>query len=102
MDFSVGISYTDSVDAALEVMRNIAETETRFLKDPPPQMIVQSLGDSSVNISLRAWASTDDYWNIYWDQMKNIKLKIEEAGLRVAFPRREVHIIGENNPASSR
>ena len=93
MELSVGISYSDSIDAAFRVMRNIAETETRFLKEPAPQVLVQSLGDSAVTITLRAWASTDVFWDIYWDQMKNVKLKIEEAGLRIPFPQRDLHII---------
>jgi small conductance mechanosensitive channel len=93
MELSVGISYSDSIDAAFRVMRNIAESETRFLKDPAPQILVQSLGESSVNIALRAWASTGVYWDIYWDQMKNVKLKIEEAGLHIPFPQRDMHII---------
>jgi small conductance mechanosensitive channel len=93
MELSVGIAYSDSIDTALRVMQDIAETETRFLKDPAPQILVQSLGDSSVNIALRAWAATDVYWKIYWDQMKNVKLKIEEAGLHIPFPQRDLHII---------
>ncbi|MDR2786662.1 MAG: mechanosensitive ion channel [Treponema sp.] len=93
IELSVGISYSDSIDDAFRVMRDIAEAETRFLKDPAPQVLVQSLGDSSVNITLRAWASTDVYWDIYWDQMKNVKLKIEEAGLHIPFPQRDLHIV---------
>jgi small conductance mechanosensitive channel len=93
MELLVGISYSDSIDAAFRVLRNIAEAETRFLKSPAPEVIVQSLGDSSVNIALRAWASPDVYWSIYWDQMKNIKLKIEEAGLHIPFPQWDLHII---------
>jgi small conductance mechanosensitive channel len=93
MELSVGISYSDSIDAAFRVMQNIAETETRFLKDPAPQIIVQSLGDSSVNIALRAWASTDVYWDIYWGQMKLLKPRILEAGLQIPFPQRDLHII---------
>jgi small conductance mechanosensitive channel len=93
MELSVGISYSDSIDAAFRVMRDIAESEPRFLKDPAPQVLVQSLGDSSVTITLRAWASTGLYWDIYWDQMKDIKRKIEEAGLHIPFPQRDLHII---------
>ncbi|MDR1411769.1 MAG: mechanosensitive ion channel [Spirochaetaceae bacterium] len=95
MELSVGISYSDSIDTAFRVMRDIAGAETRFLKDPAPQVLLQSLGDSSVNIALRAWASTDVYWDIYWDQIKNLKLKIEEAGLHIPFPQRDMHIIAD-------
>ncbi|MDR0452738.1 MAG: mechanosensitive ion channel family protein, partial [Treponema sp.] len=98
MELSVRISYSDSVNTAFRVMQNIAETETRFLTDPAPQVILQSLGDSSVDITLRAWASTGIYWDIYWDQMKNVKLKIEEAGLHIPFPQRDLHIIGDPGP----
>ncbi|MDR1174516.1 MAG: mechanosensitive ion channel [Treponema sp.] len=93
MDFSVNISYGDSIDEAFKMMQNIVAGEDRFLKNPAPQIVVQSLGESSVNICLRAWADNSVYWNIYWDQMRNIKDKIEAAGLSVAFPRRDIHII---------
>jgi small conductance mechanosensitive channel len=93
IELSVGIAYSDSVDAAFQVMREIIATETRFLTDPAPQILVQSLGDSSVNITLRAWASTTVYWDIYWDQMRNIKSKIEAAGLHIPFPQRDVHVV---------
>lgn len=93
MELSVGIAYSDSVDTGLQVMRDIIAAETGFLKDPAPQVILQTLGDSSVIISIRAWVSLQAYWDIYWAQMRNIKIKIEEAGLHIPFPQRDVHII---------
>ena len=92
MDLTVGVAYSDSLDTAFAVLREIAAMEPRFLKDPPPQVMLQSLGDSSVNITLRAWASVDTYWAIYWEQMRNIKEKIEAAGLAIPFPQRDVHL----------
>ncbi|MDR1318432.1 MAG: mechanosensitive ion channel family protein [Treponema sp.] len=97
MDLSIGISYSDSIDAAFRVMSEIAAAESRFMKTPAPQIVVQSLGESSVNIVLRAWAGVDVYWSIYSDQMKNIKEKFDEAGLRIPFPRRELHVYTEKN-----
>lgn len=94
MELSVGISYSDSVETAFQVMRNIIAEETRFLKEPAPQVILQSLGDSSVNIAIRAWASNQVYWDIYWEQIKNLKAKIEEAGLCIPFPQQDVHLVG--------
>ena len=93
MELSVGISYSDSLDDAFQLMRDIIASETRFLKDPPPQVILQSLRDSSVNIVIRAWASNQDYWNIYWEQMRNIKTRVEEAGLHIPFSQHDIHII---------
>lgn len=102
MELSVGIAYSDSVDTGLQVMRDIIAAETGFLKEPAPQVILQTLGDSSVIISIRAWVSLQAYWDIYWAQMRNIKIKIEEAGLHIPFPQRDVHIIppSDSQPVS--
>jgi small conductance mechanosensitive channel len=74
-------------------MNAIIAEESRFLKDPAPQVILQSIKDSSLQITIRAWAEIDDYWNVYWDNNKILKTKIEEAGLRVPLPQQDVHII---------
>jgi small conductance mechanosensitive channel len=94
MELTVSIRYSDSIDTAFEVLRNIIDAENRFLKEPVPQIMVQSMGESSINIMLRAWAPGDVYWQIYWDQMKNIKEQIEAAGLVIPFPQREIAITG--------
>jgi small conductance mechanosensitive channel len=86
MELSVGIAYSDSVDMAFQVMRDIIAAEPRLLKEPAPQVILQSLESSSVIITVRAWASLKDYWDIYWELNKTIKAKIEAAGLHIPFP----------------
>jgi small conductance mechanosensitive channel len=86
MELSVGISYSDSVDTAFQVMNDIITAETRLLKEPAPQVVLQSLESSSVIITVRAWASLKNYWDIYWELNKTIKAKIEAAGLHIPFP----------------
>jgi small conductance mechanosensitive channel len=93
MELAVGIAYGDSIDTGLEVLRGIVAAEPRFLAEPAPQFMVQTLGDSSVNLQLRAWARVEDYWDIYWAHTKIIKEKIEAAGLHIPFPQRDVHMI---------
>jgi small conductance mechanosensitive channel len=93
MELSVGIAYSDSVDTAFQVMQGIIDSEARFLKEPAPQVILQSIEDNSVKITIRAWAENQDYWNIYWEMIKTIKSKIEDAGLHIPFPQRDIHIV---------
>ena len=90
MDITVTISYRDSVDAAFQVLRDIIATEPRFLREPAPDVLVQSLGDSGIGITLRAWTAGSTFGSVYSDQMKNVKEKIQEAGLTIALPRREL------------
>jgi small conductance mechanosensitive channel len=93
MELSVGIASSDSIDTAFQVMREIIAGEQRFLKEPAPQVVLQAIEDSSVKITIRAWALTGDYWNIYWDLNKTIKEKIEAADLHIPFPQHDVHIV---------
>ena len=93
MELAVRISYSDSLDTAFQVLNEIASSETRFLKDPAPQIIVQSLQDSSVNLVIRAWAENKHYWDIYWEKVRMLKEKIEEAGLHIPFPQNDVHVV---------
>jgi small conductance mechanosensitive channel len=92
MDISVPIAYSDSIDTAFGVVRDMVAAESRFLADPAPQILVQSYGDSSVNILLRAWAPLDQYWPVYWDLMRGLKERLEEAGLSIPFPQRDIHV----------
>lgn len=92
MDLVVGIAYGDSIDTAFNLLREIVTGDSRFLTDPAPQIMVRDLGDSSVNIQLRAWAKVEDYWTLYWEHNKIIKEKIEAAGLTVPFPQLDLHL----------
>jgi small conductance mechanosensitive channel len=96
IDIAVSISYSDSIDEAFRVLNDIISEEDRFLKDPPAQVMVQSLGDSGIGITLRAWVSGAMYWKVYWDQMKNVKEKIQEAGLSIAFPKRDIRLVKDD------
>lgn len=93
MELPVRISYTDSLDTVFQVLRDIIAAETGFLTDPAPQVILQSMQDSYVTVTIRAWAATSDYWDIYWRQMRNVKEKIMEAGLNIPFPQTDIHIV---------
>ncbi|WP_417359728.1 mechanosensitive ion channel family protein [Gallaecimonas pentaromativorans] len=88
MDLIVGISYGDSLEAGLAVLTELAQSEERVMKDPAFQVMVQSMGDSSVNLQLRLWSSVDNYWPLYWDMNRRIKEQIEAAGLTIPFPQR--------------
>lgn len=96
MDIIVGISYNDSIDTGFQVLQEIIQSEPRFLKEPAPQVMVGAMADSSINIQLRGWTTVDDYWQTYWDLNKRVKENIEQAGLTIPFPQRDVHVFSES------
>jgi len=93
LDVTVFISYTDSVDTAFKVLTELINAEPRFLKTSPSQVMVQSLGESGIGITMRAWVPSDDYWSLYWAYMKIVKEKIQAAGLNIALPKREIKLL---------
>ncbi|MBN2332774.1 MAG: mechanosensitive ion channel family protein [Deltaproteobacteria bacterium] len=101
MDVVVGIAYDDSIDAGFEALRGVIRSEPRMLPDPAPQVMVQELADSSVNLGLRCWTTVDDFWDTWWDLKKRVKEEIEAAGLTIPFPQQDVHLNregGQRNP----
>ncbi|MGD9127060.1 MAG: mechanosensitive ion channel [Planctomycetia bacterium] len=93
MDIKVGISYGDSIERGLEVLRAIIADEPRFLEDPAPETMVSSLGDSAVTIEMRAWAMNSDYWAVFWKTNRAVKERIEAAGLSIPFPQLDCHVV---------
>lgn len=92
---AVGISYDDDIDKAQEILLEIARNDERVLKDPEPMVIVTGLGDSSVDLSLRCWAKIEDFWSVAWDLNKIGKQRLEDAGITIPFPQRELRIISD-------
>ncbi|MCU4677664.1 mechanosensitive ion channel family protein [Catenovulum sp. 2E275] len=93
MDITVAISYGDSIEDGLTALRELVSEDQRIMAAPEPQYLVHTLADSSVNLQLRAWAPTSDYWDIHWNIQRKMKGKIESKGITIPFPQRDLHII---------
>ncbi len=96
-DITVGIAYADSLPVAIQVMKDIMEHEPMVLKDPAPEVLVSELADSSVQLTLRYWTSTADYWPAYWTIKAQLKPAIEAAGLNIPFPQRVVTFVNASD-----
>lgn len=93
IDFSFGIGYSDNIDKAKEILLKMAQKDDRVLKDEsPPQVMVESLGDSSVNLKLRTWVKSEDYWSLFFDITENVKKQFDAAGISIPFPQQDVHL----------
>ena len=92
-DITVGVAYADSLPVAVKAMMEIMEHESMVLKDPAPEVLVAELADSSVQLTLRYWTATENYWPAYWSIKAQLKPAIEKAGLSVPFPQRVVTFV---------
>jgi small conductance mechanosensitive channel len=92
VDFVFGIGYDDDIDKARSIIKEIIDQDDRVLKDQEPVIVVSELADSSVNFTVRAWTSADDYWSFYFDTTEKVKKQFDAQGISIPFPQRDVHV----------
>lgn len=96
VDWTFGIGYGDDLDKAYEVLKGLLSEDERILKDPEPFMALSELGDSSVNITVRAWVEAADYWAVFFRMNEKVYKTFEKEGLSIPFPQHDVHLFREN------
>ncbi|KPQ26657.1 MAG: small conductance mechanosensitive channel [Marinobacter excellens HL-55] len=92
-DMSFGIGYNDDIDKAKAICKRLIEEDERALKDPAPMIVVGGLGESSVDLTVRAWTKSADLWPFYWDMQERVKKAFDAEGISIPFPQRDVHMI---------
>lgn len=95
VDFAVGISYEASVKEARQVILDTLAKDERVDNDPAPVVKLSNLGDSSLDLVVRCWTDTANYWDVYFDNLEAIKEALDEANISIPFPQRDVHIISQ-------
>jgi small conductance mechanosensitive channel len=94
-DLAIGIGYDDDTARAQKLLLQLAREDSRIKTDPAPTTFVSELGDSAVVVTLRYWASTDDFWPTRHDMMEKAKHVFDGNGISIPFPQRDVHLIGQ-------
>jgi len=96
IDLVVGIGYGDDIKKARTLLEKIISSDPAILKDPAPTIMVLELGESSIDIAVRPWVNTSDYWTVRSDLLQSIKETFDENGISIPYPQRDLHIITEN------
>ena len=97
VDLVVGVSYDADIKETRDILQAIVDTDERVLKDPEPLIVVGELADSSVNFFVRVWVKSADYWGVFYDANEAVKLRLDEAGIGIPYPQRDVHLYEHNN-----
>jgi len=92
VDFSLGIGYGDDIDKAVKTVQGVIAKEKRAHKEPEPLIVVGALADSSVNLTIRVWCDSGDYWGVKFDLTKAFKEALDKASISIPFPQRDVHL----------
>lgn len=93
LDWTIGIDYGEDVKKASDVIREVLAADKRVLAEPAPFIAVGALADSSVNIVVRVWVNTSDYWGVHHETLQNIYNSFNERGINFPFPQQTVHLV---------
>lgn len=86
VDINVGISYHADIRQAKEVLRKVVCEEKKCLENEQQLVFVNQLGESAVEMGVRVWVKTDDYWEVKWRMTENIKYALDENGIELPYP----------------
>jgi small conductance mechanosensitive channel len=92
VDLVIGIGYSSDIQKAYDVLMNLIKEDTRILSDPPTNIAVSELADSSINFVVRPWVKRQDYWGVKFDLTRKIKEAFDESGIEIPFPQQVVHM----------
>lgn len=101
VDLVFGISYEDDIQKAENVLTEIVKDHELTLDEPEPSIKVHTLNESSVDFIVRPWVRSADYWDVYWDLTKEVKLRFDKEGISIPFPQRDIHHYHEQAPEAS-
>jgi small conductance mechanosensitive channel len=95
IDLEVRLGYDGNVDRALEILKGILKDNKKVLVDPEPTVKLHRFGESALEIIVRPWVETADYWEVRWDLLENIKRAFDAEGIDFPVPRNDVRLTSE-------
>ena len=100
VDHTFSISYDADYEKAKEVLTETAKTAPLVLDKPQPFVGMTKHGESSVDIAVRVWVKTEDYWTVYFDMIERVKRVLDENGIEIPYPQLDVHMKNGKIPAA--
>ena len=93
IEWTFGIDYGEDVGRARTAILSVITADARILPDPAPFVAVGGLSDSSVDIIVRVWVPTEEYWNVYFDMHQRVYETFNEQKINFPYPQQTIHLV---------
>ena len=100
VDMTYGIGYDDDIDQARSIILEVAKRCPQITQAKPVDVFVAELADSSVNFTVRPWAKSEHYWDVFFFMQENIKKEFDKANIGIPYPQMDLHL-KSNMPVSA-
>ena len=92
LDLCFGVAYESDIHAVKQILESVVIDDEAVLKDEDFNVFVSELKDSCIEMGVRCWVKTDDYWTTKWRITENVKLEFDKAGISIPFPQMEITV----------
>jgi small conductance mechanosensitive channel len=96
IDLVIGVEYGTDYDFAKSTIKDIFQSEVRILPEPAPYIALKTLNESSVDILIRVWVNTPDYWDVYFNLNEQVYKTFGKKGIGIPFPQMTIHLAGKD------
>lgn len=99
VDLIIPISYSEDIEKARNIIMNLINNYEPILKEKYNRVAVEKLNESSVDLSVWVWCTSQDYWKVFYSIQENIKTALEQNGISIPFNQLDVHLIPNESNA---
>ncbi len=92
IDMAIGVAYGSDIAKVRKTILDTLQKDDRILEDPAPVVRFSAFGDSSLDLSVRCWAATDNQWPVYWENMEALNDAFNANEIEIPFPQRDIHM----------
>jgi len=93
LDLTFSISYNTDLDLAKKVLLSCAKLDERILSDPAPVVYITEHAESAIAIQLRVWVRSENYWDVNFAMIEQVKRSFDQLGVEIPYPQLDVHMI---------
>ena len=91
VDFTFSMEYGEDYERVEQVLKDIIAADERILTDPEPFIRLGEMAASSVDITVRVWVKSTDYWAVHFDLKKAVYTTFTKLDISIPFPQMVVH-----------
>lgn len=92
LDLSVSIDYSENIKKVKDILERVSSEHELVLKDYDRQIVVNSFDPSAINIGIRMWVNTENYWILKWDILEKIKEAFDANDVTIPFQQLDVNV----------